>query len=70
MPKEFAQIIAEAANNPATDIYEVIGPHVAATKRTVRRAMLVPVGYLLMLATVIALQAIYVWPTIATRVSH
>jgi hypothetical protein len=68
--KRLDQIIAEAANNPASDIYEVVGPHMAAAEKAVRRATLVSGVYLLMLATVIALEAIYVWPILATRLPH
>lgn len=70
MRKQLNQIVAEAAANPATDIYDVAGTQVATVKRSIRRAALTPVAYLLTLATVIALQAIYVWPTIVARITH
>lgn len=70
MSNPFNQVVAATANDTGTDIYEVIRPQVALAERQVRRARFVPIALLLTLATVVALEAIYVLPLLAAHITH
>ncbi|WP_430233441.1 hypothetical protein [Paraburkholderia tropica] len=70
MSNPINQVVAATANDTGTDNYEVIRPQMALVERQVQRARFVPLALLLMLATAVALEAIYVLPLPAANISH